>query len=80
MTKDTPVRKSGILIGRVSDVRLTDHDSKVLVTLEIQADKTIYQNEDCYITRDLLGDTRHRLRPQPEEAGGRRTHQARRNP
>ena len=58
VTKDTPVRKSGILIGRVSDVQLTDHDSKVLVTLKIQSDKTIYQNEDCYITRDLLGDTR----------------------
>jgi phospholipid/cholesterol/gamma-HCH transport system substrate-binding protein len=57
VSKDTPVRKSGILIGRVSDVRLTDQDSGVLVTLMIQADKTIYQNEDCYVTRDLLGDT-----------------------
>ena len=57
VTKDTPVRKSGILIGRFKDVRLTDHDSKVLVTAEIQADKTIYQNEDCCITGDLMGNT-----------------------
>ncbi len=54
---DTPVRKSGILIGRVRDLRLTDHDTKVLVTLNIQSDKTIYQNEDCYIMREVLGDT-----------------------
>jgi phospholipid/cholesterol/gamma-HCH transport system substrate-binding protein len=57
ITKNTPVRKSGILIGRVGDVQLTDEDQKVLVTLEIQSSKTIYQNEDCFITRDLFGDT-----------------------
>lgn len=27
--KDTPVRKSGVLIGRVTDVRLTDHEERV---------------------------------------------------
>ena len=67
VTKDTPVRKSGILIGRVSDVQLIDADSKVLVTLEIQADKKIYQNEDCYVTRDLLGDTAITFVPDPKK-------------
>lgn len=58
VTKDTPVRKSGILIGRVSDVDLIDNDSGVLVTAKIQADKTIYENEVCSIARNLLsGDT-----------------------
>jgi len=57
VSKGAPVRKSGILIGRVADVQLTEADSKVLVTLDIQNDKTVYQNEECYITRDLLGDT-----------------------
>ena len=57
VTKGTPVRKSGVLIGRVTDVRLTDGDSKVLVTARIDADKKLYQNEECCITRDLLGDT-----------------------
>lgn len=57
IAKGTPIRKSGILIGRVKDVQLTQDDSKVLVTADIQKDKTIYQNEVCTISRDLLGDT-----------------------
>ena len=68
VTKGSPVRKSGILIGRVADVQLTDDDSKVLVTAEIQSNKTIYQNEECYITRDLLGDTAMVFAP--SSAGG----------
>ncbi len=55
VSKGTPIRKSGILIGRVIDVQLTNEDSKVLVTAEIQPDKKIYRNEDCYIIRELLG-------------------------
>jgi phospholipid/cholesterol/gamma-HCH transport system substrate-binding protein len=69
VTKGTPVRKSGVLIGKVSDIRLTDHDSKVLVTLTIDGDKIIYQNEDCYITRDLLGDTAISFIPNPKKPG-----------
>jgi len=57
VTKGSPIRKSGILIGRVKDVQLIEGDSKVMVTAEIQTDKILYQNEECYITRDLLGDT-----------------------
>lgn len=58
VNKNTPVRKSGILIGRVSDVQLIDDDSKVLVTAEIQKGRFLYQNEDCFVTRNLLsGDT-----------------------
>ena len=67
VTKATPVRKSGILIGRVADVRLIDEDSKVLVTAEIQRDKIIYQDEVCCITRDLLGDTALAFVPDPEK-------------
>lgn len=58
VAKDTPVRKSGILIGRVSDVELIDNDAGVMVTAKIQADKKIYDNEVCSISRNLLsGDT-----------------------
>jgi phospholipid/cholesterol/gamma-HCH transport system substrate-binding protein len=58
VTKDTPVRKSGILIGRVSDVELIDNDSGVMITAKIQHDKMIYENEVCSISRNLLsGDT-----------------------
>jgi phospholipid/cholesterol/gamma-HCH transport system substrate-binding protein len=53
----TPVRKSGLVIGRVGNIQLTDNDEKVLVTLEIQSDKTIYKNEECSIVRNLFGDT-----------------------
>jgi phospholipid/cholesterol/gamma-HCH transport system substrate-binding protein len=57
VTDGTPVRKSGVLIGRVKHVLLTDNDSKVLVVAEIEKGRTIYQNEECYVRRDLLGDT-----------------------
>ncbi len=71
VTKSTPVRKSGVLIGRVTGVSLIDKDSKVLVTAEIQADKTIYRNEECRITRDLLGDsTLSFVLPRTEAASG----------
>jgi phospholipid/cholesterol/gamma-HCH transport system substrate-binding protein len=69
VTKDTPVRKSGILIGRVSSVRLTDRDQKVLISMEIQSDKSIYQNEECIVARDLLGDTAVVFRQNPRMAG-----------
>lgn len=57
VTKDTPVRKSGMLIGRVADLQLTDDDRKVLVTMDIQEGKTIFQDEECTIRRELMGDT-----------------------
>jgi phospholipid/cholesterol/gamma-HCH transport system substrate-binding protein len=69
VTKGTPVRKNGILIGTVGDVRLTDRDSKVMVTLSIDSDKVIYRNEDCLITRDLLGDTAIAFVPDPRKPG-----------
>jgi len=67
ITKDTPVRKSGILIGRVAEIELTDKDEKVLVTLNVQSGKTIYQNETPYITRDLLGDSAIVFAPSKEK-------------
>lgn len=58
VSKDTPVRKSGILIGRVTDVQLIDGDAGVLVTAKISEKKQLYQNEDCRIMRNFLsGDT-----------------------
>jgi phospholipid/cholesterol/gamma-HCH transport system substrate-binding protein len=69
VTEGTPVRKSGILVGRVAKVQLTDHDSKVLLTLALQGDKKIYQNERCLIVRDLLGDTSVALAADPRLPG-----------
>jgi phospholipid/cholesterol/gamma-HCH transport system substrate-binding protein len=74
VTKDTPVRKSGIPIGRVSDIQLTDNDSKVLVTAKIQTNKFIYQNEDCFVTRNLLsGDTALTFLAMPNKPGAGKT-------
>jgi phospholipid/cholesterol/gamma-HCH transport system substrate-binding protein len=53
----TPIRKSGILIGRIESVKLTEEDSQVLVTASIDGDKKIYTNEEAFISRDLLGDS-----------------------
>ncbi len=81
VTNATPVRKSGVLIGRVTSVALTDHEEQVLVTAEIQKDKAIYQNEDCYITRDLLGDTALSFVPDPAKvAPARPAHPAQGRP
>jgi phospholipid/cholesterol/gamma-HCH transport system substrate-binding protein len=55
VTRDTPVRKSGILIGRVSDIRFADNDRTVLVTAEIDRERKIYSDEACRINNSLIG-------------------------
>ncbi|MCH5375159.1 MAG: MlaD family protein, partial [Planctomycetes bacterium] len=56
ITVDTPVRKSGVLIGRVSDVQLLD-EGGVLVTVNISDKYTLRRNETCRIgSGSLLGD------------------------
>jgi phospholipid/cholesterol/gamma-HCH transport system substrate-binding protein len=71
ITKGTPIRKSGVLIGEVSAVKLIDGDSRVLVTADIQADKKIYKNEDCYINREqlVMGDSSLAFIPDPRKEG-----------
>ena len=71
MTAGTPVRKSGIRIGSVESVRLAADDSNVLVTVRIQSDKKIYKDEECCLTRDLLGRHGTFVRcPRPRPATG----------
>ncbi len=55
---DTPVRKSGILIGRVSGVTLLDDDDgAVVITLSIDSHRTLRSNEICRISSgSILGD------------------------
>jgi ABC-type transporter Mla subunit MlaD len=55
VAKDTPVRRSGILIGRVSDVEF-DENYNVIATLRIDGDHTIFESDEIRITRSLLGD------------------------
>ena len=44
VSKDTSVRKSGILIGRVTNVRFADDDTMVLVTVAIQDKYVLHKN------------------------------------
>jgi phospholipid/cholesterol/gamma-HCH transport system substrate-binding protein len=55
VTRETPVRKSGILIGRVSDVRFAD-DGSVIVTLQIHDDVKLRRNEIARIKGGIMGD------------------------
>jgi phospholipid/cholesterol/gamma-HCH transport system substrate-binding protein len=53
---DTPVRKSGVLIGRVSKVRLLD-EGGVVVSAKIYDKYTLRKNETCRVgTASLIGD------------------------
>ncbi len=56
VTPNTPIRKSGILIGRVTDVQLTD-DGSAMITAAIQTKYTLRHNEVPRIGGgSLLGD------------------------
>jgi len=52
----TPLRKSGIVIGRVTDVKLTP-DGEVLVTARIERQYLLRRNEVCRLNRAILGDS-----------------------
>ena len=55
VTVGTPVRKNGILIGRVKSVKT--EDDHVLIGLAINEDEAIYENEICSIgSESFLGD------------------------
>lgn len=54
---NTPVRKSGVRIGRVTEVKLLEQGG-VLVSAEIDRGRIISEDELCYIsTASLLGDS-----------------------
>ena len=62
VTRDTPIRKSGILIGRVADVQFADKNPQfgknrgVIVTASINSDIELRHGEICRIKATLLGD------------------------
>ncbi|HID77871.1 MAG TPA: MCE family protein, partial [Planctomycetaceae bacterium] len=56
VTIGTPVRRRGILIGRISDVRFDEAGREVVLTARIYSQFTIRQNEQCVITAGLLGE------------------------
>lgn len=62
VAQDTPVRKDGILIGRVHDVRFADEDTHahndegVVVTVKIDGNRKLRRSEIPRISASLLGD------------------------
>src|ERR1700692_2232243 len=72
---DTPVRKNGILIGRVTKVELIgEQQDKVRVTLAIDQDKKILHSDVVRINVSLLGDAEVQVVPadeKPPELPGR---------
>lgn len=55
VTRNTPVRKNGLLIGRVA--RVETEDAGVSVVLRINSDEKIYENEQVtFGTESFLGD------------------------
>ena len=54
VTPNTPVRKSGIRIGRVTDLQFTDQDTAVLAKLAIENGHQLYDNEYCQAVSSLL--------------------------
>ncbi|MFT5303097.1 MAG: phospholipid/cholesterol/gamma-HCH transport system substrate-binding protein [Mariniblastus sp.] len=58
VTKGTPIRKNGLLIGRVKDVQPDDIEGVVYIELGINDDSYIFENEVCMIgSESILGDT-----------------------
>lgn len=54
---DTPVRKSGLRIGRVSDVRFDESNEGVIVTVRIDSNVELRRSDACRISGRLLGDS-----------------------
>lgn len=71
VTINTPVRKNGILIGRVRDV--ATEDDHVVLVLGINEDEMIYSNEIASIgAESFLGDAGIEILPLPREQRGQR--------
>lgn len=69
VTVGTPIRKNGILIGRVQAV--TNEDDYVLLELGINEDERIFSNEIVSIgTESFLGDAGLEFLPQPRSTRG----------
>ncbi len=62
ISPNTPVRKSGVLIGRVTRVQLAEEIPEyadwggVIVTIELDYHRKIFTDEECLMRRTLLGD------------------------
>jgi len=67
VTSDTPVRRRGILIGRVAEV--DDTDEGALLTINIDEEKHVKTNEAARIQTSLIGDAVIEFAPISPSAG-----------
>lgn len=74
----TPVRKAGITIGRVKDVQFLPDGEGVQLTLQIDGNRVVYDDEKCRIsTASLLGDAVVEFyRPVPRTPNGAESSQS----
>jgi phospholipid/cholesterol/gamma-HCH transport system substrate-binding protein len=54
VARGTPIRRAGIRIGQVREVKFHPEDYKVIVTADINDDCTLYDNEQCKVSNSLL--------------------------
>ena len=55
---NTPVLKSGVQIGRVTNIALVDEDREVEVSIRLPQARKIYTNEECRVRqRMIMGDS-----------------------
>jgi phospholipid/cholesterol/gamma-HCH transport system substrate-binding protein len=66
----TPVRKRGILVGRVKRVVLDDENKRVMLTAEIDSGVQIYKDEICRLRTSLMGDAELEIVPRDASTGG----------
>ena len=66
VAEKTPVRRRGVVIGRVTDIEF-DKAGGVRLTIQVDEDKRPFRNEVCQIMRSLMGDSEVNFIPPPEE-------------
>ncbi|MDR0611265.1 MAG: MlaD family protein [Planctomycetaceae bacterium] len=54
ISRNSPVFKNGVKIGRVSNVQLVDQDREVEVSILIAKARRLYTNEECHIRQTVI--------------------------
>ncbi|MDR2116417.1 MAG: MlaD family protein [Planctomycetaceae bacterium] len=54
ISRNSPVFKNGVKIGRVSNVQLVDQDREVEVSILIAKARKLYTNEECHIRQTVI--------------------------
>ncbi len=73
VVENTPIYQSGILIGRVSKVELTDTKG-VIITARIYNKHKLYHDQECRLASTLLGDASLRMVARPKDEEGKFPH------